>query len=116
MLRTKMEEVQAYSHNALFQFPRKERYLLCAQIERVIEDTMLEIIRFEHKTYKKETLQKIDIGLDYLRTLIRESNRYGYISVHTLGVWTQHVDEAGRILGGLLKFYRERAAARQQKR
>ena len=115
MLRTKWEEVQTYSHNALLQFPRKERYLLCAQIETAIATTMLEIIRFEHKTYKKDTLQKIDIGLDYVRTLIRESRKYGYISTHTLGVWTGHVDEAGRILGGLGRVYRERAAQRQEK-
>lgn len=116
MLRTKWEEVQMYSHNALLQFPRKERYLLCAQIETAVENTMLEIIRFEHKTYKKDTLQKIDIGLDYLRTLIRESRNYGYISTHTLGVWTGHVDEAGRILGGLVRFYRARAAQRSNRK
>ena len=114
MLRTKWEEVQMYSHNALLQYPRKERYLLCAQIENAVEQTMLEIIRFEHKTYKKDTLQKIDICLDYLRSLIRESRKYGYISTHMLGVWVGHVDEAGRILGGLLRFYREKADKRKQ--
>lgn len=109
MLQTKFETIQTYTHDALFQFPKKERYLLCAQIQQAVEAAMHEIIRFKLKYYKKTSLQDIDIEIDYLRTLVREAHNHGYISTGKRAEWIGHLDEAGRIVGGLRKFYTEKA-------
>jgi hypothetical protein len=105
ILQAKFEDIQRYTHDALFQFPKKERYLLCAQIQRAVEEVMHLIIRFKLKYYKKTTLQDIDVEIDYLRVLVRASHMAGYISTGKRGEWIEHLNEAGRIVGGLKKVY-----------
>lgn len=110
ILQTKFEEIQAYTHDALFQFPKKERFLLCAQIREAVSAAMHEIIRFRMKYYKKTSLQDIDIEIEYLRTLVRQAHKQRYISTGKRMEWVGHLDEAGRIVGGLKKYYQEKAA------
>ena len=110
ILQTKFEEIQQYTHNALMQFPKKERFLLCVEIKNAVDETMHNIIRLRLKFFKKTTLQDIDIEVEYLRTLVREANTFGYISNGKLGEWMRSLDEAGRIIGGLVKYYKEKAA------
>ena len=114
ILQTKFEEIQAYTHDALFQFPKKERFLLCAQIRESVEAAMHEIIRFRMKYYKKTSLQDIDIEIEYLRTLVREAHKQKYISTGKRMEWIAHLDEAGRIVGGLKKYYAQRSASTNQ--
>lgn len=105
ILQTKFEDIQAYSHNALFQFPKKERFLLCAQIQQSMDKALHEIIRFRMRYYKKTSLQEIDIEIEYLRTLVRQAHNFGYISTGRRMEWIEHLNEAGRILGGLKRYY-----------
>lgn len=105
ILQTKFEDIQAYTHRALFQFPKAERFLLCAQIKEAVAEAMHEIIRFRMKYYKKSSLQEIDIEIEYLRTLVREAHTLGYISTGRRMEWIEHLNEAGRILGGLKRYY-----------
>jgi len=114
ILQTKFEEIQAYTHDALWQFPKKERFLLCAQIRETVETAMHEIIRFRMKYYKKTSLQEIDIEIEYLRTLVREAHKQKYISTGKRMEWIAHLDEAGRIVGGLKKYYASKAADGKQ--
>ncbi|MCI7330225.1 MAG: diversity-generating retroelement protein Avd [Selenomonadaceae bacterium] len=105
ILQVKLEDLQLYTHKALFQFPKNERFLLCADIKNSVAECMHLTIRMKKKYTKKTTLQEIDIELDYLRTLIRTAHRCGYITEHKWISWVGRVDECGKILGGLLKFY-----------
>ena len=59
ILQTKFEDFQRYTHEALFQFPKKERFLLCGQIQTATDEAMQLIIRFRLKYYKKTTLEDI---------------------------------------------------------
>ena len=108
MLQTKFEEIQWYTHEALFQFPKKERYLLCAEIQNAVAETMHHIIRMKKKYYKKTTLQDIDVEIDYLRVLVRHAHQAGYISIGKRGEWIEHLNEAGKIVGGLQKAFRDK--------
>jgi len=108
-LQTKFEEIMQYSHMALKQFPKNERFQLCADIKQAVDTAMHLIIRMQKRYAKKTTLQDIDVEIEYLRVLVRSANAYGYINTHKLQVWMKHVDEAGRICGGLIKFYNEKA-------
>lgn len=105
ILLTKMEEIMQYTHIALRQFPKAERFLLCAEIKNCVDEVVHHVIRMKKKYYKKTTLQDIDIELEYLRILIRSAAAYEYINNQRRHVWIGHIDEAGRILGGLIKHY-----------
>jgi len=94
-----------YSHNKMLQFPKSEKYRLCSDIKECLSTALHETIRMQKKYYKKTTLQDIDVEIEYLRTLVRASYAYRYISSGTLGEWMHHVDEAGCILGGLIKHF-----------
>ena len=107
ILQTKFEDFQRYTHEALFQFPKKERFLLCGQIQTATDEAMQLIIRFRLKYYEKTTLEDIDIKVGFLRTLVREAHFFQYISTGKLGEWIGQLDEIGRIIGGLKKFYSE---------
>lgn len=107
ILRTKLEELARYSHIALQQFPKRERFILCADIKETIYGLLKLTIRAERQYYKKTTLQDLDINLDFLRVLIREACSLGYISPGHLASWMQQIDECGMILGGLIKHFNQ---------
>ena len=46
-LQTKLEELDAYTHNVLHQFPRLERHLLCADMRGAAEGACIQGV---HKT------------------------------------------------------------------
>jgi hypothetical protein len=97
---TKMEELGAYTHNILFQFPKYEKFVLCAQIRSVVDRVIRLIIRAGKKYYKKSTLQDIDIEVEFFRCLIRKAYKLKYINIRRYEVWINHVNEVGRMLGG----------------
>ena len=107
ILQTKFYDVMVYSHKALLQFPKAEKYQLVANIKESEKECMHHIIDLEKKYTKKTTLQRIDTELEYLRCLIRIAYDCGYINVKRRHVWISQVDEVGRILGGLIKFFRQ---------
>jgi hypothetical protein len=100
---SRVEELDAYSHDACVQFPKYEKHVLAAEIRVTLADIIKLIVRAGKKYYKKNTLQDLDIEVEYLRSLIRKSYRLKYINTHRYRVWTSHVDEVGRMVGGWLK-------------
>ena len=109
MLQIKLEQIMQFSHERMTQFPKSEKYRLCSEIKECISNALKDTIRMQKKYYKKNTLQDIDVEIEYLRVLVRAA--YSYSSSGTLGVWMQHVDEAGSILGGLIKYFSSKAAS-----
>ena len=105
ILRAKLNELIRYTHIALQQFPKKEKYQLCADIKNSLYQATRLTIQMERRYYKNTTLQDIDIEIDFLRTLVRLSYELKYISVGHLQAWMEQVDEAGKILGGLIKYF-----------
>jgi hypothetical protein len=97
---TKMEELGAYTHQVLFQFPKYEKFVLCARIRSVVDEIIRLIVRAGKKYYKKTTLQDLDIEVEFFRSLIRKAHKLKYINTHRYGVWIGHVNEVGRMLGG----------------
>lgn len=105
ILQTKFYDVMLYSNKALLQFPKAEKYQLVADIKESEKECMHNIIDLEKKYTKKTTLQRIDTELEYLRCLIRIAYDCKYIDVKRRHVWIGHIDEAGRILGGLIRHF-----------
>jgi hypothetical protein len=99
----KMEELDAYSHKALVQFPKYEKFVLCADIRKASAEIIRLTVRTAKRYHKKTTLQDLDIEVEFFRSLIRKAHRMGYINVRKRGVWMGHVNEIGKMVGGWIK-------------
>ena len=100
---TKAEELNVYTHQALQQFPKYEKFVLCAEIRQTISNIIHAVIRSAKKYHKKTTLQDTDIEVEYLRSLIRKSYALQYINIHRYEIWVAHIHEIGKMVGGWLK-------------
>lgn len=96
----KIEALDVYSHKAVAQFPKSERHVLASDVREAVAGMMRLTIRALKQYHKKTTLTDLDIEVDYLRKLIRKSHRLGYIDGHKYEIWSRHVDEIGRMVGG----------------
>lgn len=100
---TKMEELDAYSHKALVQFPKYEKFVLCADIRSTLSKIIKLTVRAGKRYYKKTTLQDLDIEIEYLRCQIRKAHRLKHINTRRYEIWTRHIDEIGRMAGGWIR-------------
>lgn len=102
-LLVKLEELETYTHQALLQFPRKERYLLCAQVQASLNIIQRLTIVGWKRYHKKTTLQDLDVEVEVLRKWLTKSLRLKYIDAHKYATWMNHVNEVGRMVGGWLR-------------
>ncbi len=102
-LQARLEELDAYTHQVLQQYPKAERFLLCAEIR----DAMNQMIRLLAVAWKRRqkaaALFDLDVEIEVLRHLLRKSHRLGYINLRRLEIWARHVDEIGRMVGAWIK-------------
>ena len=103
MIRQKTTDMMLYAYPVLAQYPKSEKFSLCADIKRVMDQMLELIITAEKKYYKKTTLQDLDIAIAKLKAYIRLSHDLKFISVHTYEVWSAKVIEIGKMLGGWMK-------------
>lgn len=103
LLEQKIMDMIEYSYVILRNFPKSEKFALCADIKQV-EDILLErCIEAEKKYTKKTTLQEMDISVAKLRSYIRLSFNLKFINLHQYEVWSGKVVEIGKMLGGWIK-------------
>lgn len=102
-LLTRLEELDNYSHVVLQQFPKHEKYVLAMQIRQTLTELIHQTIRCAKRFHKKTSLQDMDIEVEYLRCLVRKSHALGYINIHRYEIWSLHVNEIGKIVGGWIK-------------
>jgi len=103
MLLAKIEEVENYTHTVLQQYPKIERHLLCHDIRASLAQIQRLAVVAWKRYHKKTTLQGLDVEVEILRIWIRKSVRLKYITPNRYQVWTQHVNEIGRMVGGWIK-------------
>lgn len=101
----KLCDLGSYTEIALTKsnYPRLQRYALCAQIRGRIDKIRDLAIRCAKGYLNKSTLRDMDVAVEQLRWDIRISYRLAYISEHRLDVWMKAVDELGRMIGGWIK-------------
>ena len=132
ILKEKIGDMMKYGKKAVSNFPRRER-----RTADEITKSMLTMYRLaitiEKKTYKKTTLQDLDIELDILRHFIRLAHDKDYyggnvpkkdstgksvrdqdgnviyvniqppLSMQKYETWSKMLNEIGRIIGGYMK-------------
>lgn len=105
----KLEEVSAFTRIALRQFPKYEKFLLGAEIRNTITEIKRLLIRASKRYYKKTTLEDLDIEIELLRSLVRESVSMEYIDLRRYEVWSQKISEVGKMVGAWMKNVRAAA-------
>ena len=102
----KMVNLIYYSKNLLKKYPKSERFDLCSDIKNILYNALRNII-FAWKEYKTEDklkyLRIVDVDLIVLKSLITISYKYQYITQKNYMVWSEHVSEIGKLIGGWIK-------------
>lgn len=106
ILYEKMINLISYSKNLIRKYPKSERYDLCEDIKKK-EYEILSSILYAWKEYDSKRkiiyLRKIDVDLLVLKAMIRISYMEKYITDHNLMVWSEKVEEIGRLVGAWIK-------------
>lgn len=99
----RIEELDAYSHQVMHQWPKIERHVLASEVRA----TLLRIRRICAIAWKRRqksaALFDLDVEIEVLRHLVRKAWRLRYITAQRLEVWTRHIDEIGRMVGAWIK-------------
>ena len=102
-LMTKLEELDAYTHTVLHQFPKLERHLLCAEMRGAMNRVMRLVVVAWKRRQKASALFDLDVEVEVFRGLIRKAHRLEYINDRRLGVWMRHTNEVGAMVGAWIK-------------
>lgn len=101
----KTYDMRLYAHICLKQFPKHEKHDMVSDIKQSMHELTKLIIRANKRYHKKNTLQEIDIELDFLRMQIRlaADQQLRYLSIKKYEHWSKLLNEIGRMLGGWIK-------------
>ena len=95
-----------YTKNSLKKYPKSERFDLCADIKNILYQ-VIEMIIFAWKEKNAieriKILNKIDSKLYLLKTLVRLSYEFKYITDRNYMTWNEHISEIGKMVGGWIK-------------
>lgn len=106
LIRQKIEAMIQYGYIALRQFPKSERHVLSQEIRLAMLELLKLVIICNHRYYKKTTLQDLDATLDLLRSQIRLAKDLEFLPFRRYEIWSRHLDEIGRMVGGWFKSLR----------
>lgn len=99
-----------YGYTVLKQFPKSERHVLSQEIRQTMWRLLRLIIICNRRYHKKTTMQDLDAELDLLRSQVRTAMQLGFLSFRSYEVWSRHLDELGRMVGGWFKSLQNRGA------
>jgi hypothetical protein len=104
----RIEELDAYSHQVMHQWPKIERHVLAAEVRAALLRLRRICAVAWKRRQKSAALFDLDVEVEVLRHLVRKAYRLRYINANRLEVWARHIDEIGRMVGAWIK-HEERA-------
>lgn len=102
-IKQRTEDMIKYGYIALRQFPKSEKFSLALDIKRTMFAMLEKIIRANRQRDKLAALYEIDTELEVLRTQVRLAMELEFLPFKKYEVWSGHLAEVGRMLGGWLK-------------
>jgi len=102
-IKQRAEDMIKYGYIALRQFPKSEKFSLALDIKRTMFAMLEKIIRANRQRDKLAALYEIDTELEVLRTQVRLAMELEFLPFKKYEVWSGHLAEVGRMLGGWLK-------------
>jgi len=102
-IKLKVEDMLKYGYPALAQFPKSEKFAMAQDIKKSMLSLLEQVIRTNRTREKRPLLYTIDVELEVLRTQIRLAMELEFLPFGKYEVWSNHLAEIGRMLGGWLK-------------
>ena len=102
-IKQKTEDMIKYGYIALRQFPKSEKFSLAQDIKRTMFAMLEQIIRANRSKARQDLLHSIDTELEILRTQIRLATELQFLPFSKYEVWSGHLVEIGKMLGGWMK-------------
>ena len=102
----KVNKMIIYSKNLLIKYPKSERFDLCTDIKQTLYKILRETIyAWKINDLKERTriLNNIDLELIFLKSLVRISYEFKYITEKNFLVWSENIAEIGKMIGGWIK-------------
>ena len=106
ILYEKISDLIIYSKNLLNKYPKSERFDLCADIKSklyFVLEMIIYAIKEKDLNERYSYLRTVDATLYIIKTLIKMSFEFQYISPKNYMVWDSHVTEIGKMVGGWMK-------------
>lgn len=103
VLLTKLEELDAYTHTVLHQFPKLERHLLCMEMRAAMSRILRLTIVAWKRRQKSGALFDLDVEIEVFRGFVRKAHRMRYINTNRLEIWMRHTNEIGKMVGAWIK-------------
>lgn len=95
-----------YSKNLLNKYPKCEKFDLCTDIKQILYRSLRNVV-FAWKEYSNENklkyLREIDVDLVVLKSLVKISYNFQYITGKNYMTWNEHISEIGKLIGGWIK-------------
>lgn len=102
-IKQKVEDMIEYGYLALRQFPKSEKFSMAQDIKRAMLALLENVIRTNRSHDKRAMIYNIDTELEILRTQIRLARKLEFLPFQKYEVWSGHLAEIGRMVGGWLK-------------
>lgn len=99
----KILDMMEYGYKALAQYPKAEKYALATDMKHSMDILLERSIEAQKKYYKKTTLQELDVEIAKLKAYIRLSFNLRFLPPQKYEVWSEKMNEIGKMLGGWLK-------------
>ncbi len=105
-LSVKLDELSTYSRQAITShFPRCERHALGQDIRNSLSQCRRFYTAAFKRTKKQGALFDLDVEIELLRSMVRQSHELRYISTEKLEKWMRIINEVGALTGSLIKRY-----------
>lgn len=85
------------------QFPRSQKFLLGDRMQTGALDVLEGLVDAAYTANRNTILQRVNLGLEKLRFLIRLANELHYLDLRRYEFAARALEEIGRMVGGWLK-------------
>lgn len=87
----------------LKQFPRSEKYGLAVDIKQCMHDIVWNLEELKRHYQKKTVLRELDVAVNVMKKYVRLAFDLKYIAPKQYDIWSGHVGEIGKQIGGMIR-------------
>ncbi len=108
-IQQKIYDMILYAYPALEQMPKSQKFSLAQDMKHCMNEIMRLTISANKKYTKRTTLQELDVEIASLKVYLRIAHDLKYLDHKKYEVWSRHLVEIGKMVGGWIKSQREAA-------